>query len=120
MCHCARCCGICRITSATARRSRHQWSRACWPASTMCCARSARRPPERRSAVRLRRWPASVAACFRLLLLALLALVCSRALSFVLARIGFYRLVWHPALFDLALFVIVLGGLASLSADWFY
>ena len=46
-----------------------------------------------------------------LLLLALLALALSRTLSFVLARTGFYRLVWHPALFDLALYVIVLGAL---------
>lgn len=47
-----------------------------------------------------------------LLLLALLALALLRTLSFVLARTGFYRLVWHPALFDLALYVIVLGALS--------
>ena len=31
---------------------------------------------------------------------------------------GLYRLVWHPALFDLALFVIVLGGVLSLALSW--
>ena len=46
-----------------------------------------------------------------LLLLALVALGIARVLSKVLARIGFYRLVWHPALFDFALFIIVLGVL---------
>jgi protein-S-isoprenylcysteine O-methyltransferase Ste14 len=47
-----------------------------------------------------------------LLLLALLALAVSRALSALLARAGFYRLVWHPALFDLAMFIVVLGALS--------
>ena len=36
----------------------------------------------------------------------------------VLARAGFYRLVWHPALFDLALFVVLLYG-TSLAAPIF-
>jgi len=31
---------------------------------------------------------------------------------------GVYRLVWHPALFDLALFVIVLGGVITLASSW--
>jgi hypothetical protein len=53
-----------------------------------------------------------------LLLLALLALALSRGLSLVLARAGFYRLVWHPALFDLALFVLLLGALSSFFPDW--
>jgi hypothetical protein len=55
-----------------------------------------------------------------LLLLSLLSLAVSRALSFILARVGVYRLVWHPALFDCALFVIVLGGFTFLSSDWHY
>jgi hypothetical protein len=54
-----------------------------------------------------------------LLLLALLALGIARLLARVLARLGVYRLVWHPALFDLALFVIVLGSLALFTSDWF-
>jgi len=53
-----------------------------------------------------------------LLLLALAALVVSRLLNLVLARTGFYKLVWHPALFDLSLFVIVLGALAHFTRYW--
>ena len=49
-----------------------------------------------------------------LLLLAILALVCTRVLGRLLMRVGFYRLVWHPALFDFALFFILLGGLSVL------
>jgi protein-S-isoprenylcysteine O-methyltransferase Ste14 len=46
-----------------------------------------------------------------LLLLTLAALVVSRlCINLVLARTGFYRVVWHPALFDFSLFVIVLGA----------
>jgi hypothetical protein len=55
-----------------------------------------------------------------LLLLSLLSLIASRALGYVLARLGFYRLVWHPALFDAALFVIVLGGLTFFFSNWLY
>jgi hypothetical protein len=54
-----------------------------------------------------------------LLLLMLPALLLSRVLSGVMARTGFYRLVWHPALFDLSLFVIVLGGLSFFVSNWF-
>jgi len=49
-----------------------------------------------------------------LLLLAILALVCTRALGRLLMRLGFYRLVWHPALFEFALFFIVLGSFSIL------
>lgn len=55
-----------------------------------------------------------------LLLLSLFALAASRMLSHLLGRFGFYRLVWHPALFDFALFVIVLGALSFLSSNLFY
>jgi hypothetical protein len=54
-----------------------------------------------------------------LLLLALLALVVSRVLNLFLARLGFYRLVWHPALFDFSLFIIVLGSLSFFASNWF-
>jgi hypothetical protein len=54
-----------------------------------------------------------------LLLLMLPALLVSRVLARVLARVGFYRLVWHPALFDLSLFVIVLGSLVFFASNWF-
>ncbi len=53
-----------------------------------------------------------------LLLLMLPALLVSRVLGSLLARAGFYRLVWHPALFDFSLFVIVLGSLAHFASNW--
>lgn len=53
-----------------------------------------------------------------LLLLALAALVVCRILNLALGRTGFYRRVWHPALFDFSLFVIVLGALAYLTRNW--
>ncbi|TCS39353.1 uncharacterized protein DUF1656 [Paucimonas lemoignei] len=55
-----------------------------------------------------------------LLVQSLLALALSRGMSWVLARLGFYRLVWHPALFDAALFVLILGALVFLSSTGFY
>ena len=51
----------------------------------------------------------------RMLVLALLAYLVNLLLRRILARLGVYRLVWHPALFDLALFVLVLGGMAQVS-----
>ncbi len=36
----------------------------------------------------------------------------------LLAGLGLYRLVWHRPLFDLALFVILLGGVVALSSHW--
>jgi protein AaeX len=44
-----------------------------------------------------------------LLLTALLSMGAARVLSYGMARIGLYRYVWHPALFDFSLFIIVLG-----------
>ncbi len=35
-------------------------------------------------------------------------------LRFVLARVGFYKLVWHRSLFNLALYVLVLGATVTL------
>jgi hypothetical protein len=55
-----------------------------------------------------------------LLLLSLLALASARALVHLLARLGFYRLVWHPALFDFALFIILLGGFTFLFPHGFF
>jgi hypothetical protein len=40
------------------------------------------------------------------------ALPISAVLRFLLNRIGFYRLVWHRPLFDLALLVILTGGVS--------
>ncbi|SAI55060.1 component of multidrug efflux system [Bordetella ansorpii] len=53
-----------------------------------------------------------------LLVLGVIAWAANWALRRVLARAGFYRLVWHPALFDLALFVVLLYGI-SLAAPYF-
>lgn len=50
-----------------------------------------------------------------LLLLAGVALVCARAVRRLLAIVGVYRWVWHPALFDLALYVLVLYALTCLT-----
>ena len=56
-----------------------------------------------------------------LLLLAGGALACSWATRRLLATVGAYRWIWHPALFDLALYVLVLYVLAYLTgatATW--
>lgn len=50
-----------------------------------------------------------------LLVWAALALPVTVLLRALLRRAGAYRLVWHAPLFDLALFVLVLGGVAALS-----
>ncbi|WP_431107051.1 DUF1656 domain-containing protein [Variovorax paradoxus] len=50
-----------------------------------------------------------------LLLLAAGALPCAWAMRRLLAIVGAYRWIWHPALFDLALYVLVLCALASLT-----
>jgi len=44
------------------------------------------------------------------LVLMLAAYAVNRALRGVIGRTGFYALVWHRALFDLALYVLVLGA----------
>ncbi len=55
-----------------------------------------------------------------LLLLALVALAGTRVLGKLLLRLGFYRLVWHPALFEFALFFILLGSLSTLMTHYGY
>jgi len=50
-----------------------------------------------------------------ILLLAAGALPCAWAMRRLLAIVGAYRWIWHPALFDLALYVLVLCTLASLT-----
>lgn len=45
-----------------------------------------------------------------LLLLAIFAFFCTMLAGRILMRTGFYRLLWHPALFELALFFIFLGS----------
>lgn len=51
-----------------------------------------------------------------LLLWAAIALLASAVLRRLLAWAGFYRFVWHRALFDLALTVILLGGTVGLAS----
>lgn len=46
-----------------------------------------------------------------LLILAIGSLFLTRLVSYALARLGFYRFIWHVALFDFALFIIILGAL---------
>jgi hypothetical protein len=48
-----------------------------------------------------------------------LALLASAGLRFVLTRLGFYRLVWHRPLFDLALLVILTGAISALCNHFF-
>ncbi|MDR0934286.1 MAG: DUF1656 domain-containing protein [Burkholderiaceae bacterium] len=43
------------------------------------------------------------------IVMAIAALAVASLISRTLARFGVYRYVWHPALFDLAIFVIVMG-----------
>jgi hypothetical protein len=50
-----------------------------------------------------------------LMLLALFAFGLSWLLRRCLAALGCYRWVWHPALFDLALYALLLWGLSTLS-----
>ena len=50
-----------------------------------------------------------------ILVLALVAFIINLILKRVLAIVGVYQAIWHPALFDFALFVIVLCGAANIS-----
>ncbi|WP_118181231.1 DUF1656 domain-containing protein [Paraburkholderia phosphatilytica] len=50
-----------------------------------------------------------------ILVLMLIAYLINLGIRTVLARIGFYRLVWHRSVFDLALYVLVLGLVAIVS-----
>ncbi|HQT76597.1 MAG: hypothetical protein B7Z80_06965 [Rhodospirillales bacterium 20-64-7] len=52
-----------------------------------------------------------------LLIWMLLAYGLSFPVRRLLSSVGFYRLVWHRALFDFALFVILLG-IVTISANW--
>jgi hypothetical protein len=53
-----------------------------------------------------------------LLLWLVVAYVLSTLLSAQLRRVGFYRFVWHRALFDFAIFVCLLGGVVYLSSEY--
>ncbi|WP_395681313.1 DUF1656 domain-containing protein [Inquilinus sp.] len=43
------------------------------------------------------------------------ALLLTGVLRFVLGRIGAYRWIWHPALFDVSMAVIILTALVALT-----
>ncbi|MDR1311312.1 MAG: DUF1656 domain-containing protein [Burkholderiaceae bacterium] len=43
------------------------------------------------------------------ILMVLGALCVARCVCYLLARFGFYRYVWHPALFDFSLLIIIMG-----------
>jgi len=49
---------------------------------------------------------------------ALIALALCAALRRALARVGFYRLVWHRPLVDLSLLVIILAAVAAYLPRW--
>jgi hypothetical protein len=51
-----------------------------------------------------------------LLIWAVLALAPLLVLRRLLAGFGLYRFVWHRALFDIALYVVILGALAASSS----
>jgi hypothetical protein len=48
----------------------------------------------------------------------LLAYLLHSGVRLVLLRTQVYRYVWHPPLFDLALYVLVLGALFALVRSW--
>ena len=53
-----------------------------------------------------------------LLVWALIALSLTAGLRRVLARVGFYRLVWHRPLVDLSLLVIIMAVVAAALPLW--
>jgi Protein of unknown function (DUF1656) len=48
-----------------------------------------------------------------------LAYVLARGVSKVMGRIGLYRHVWHPALFDFAVYVCIVTSLVFASKEFF-
>lgn len=53
-----------------------------------------------------------------LLVWAGLALLLTLLVRTALHRFGFYRWVWHSAVFDIAVFIILLGGVITLASAW--
>jgi hypothetical protein len=53
-----------------------------------------------------------------LLVWILLALPLAAVLRRLLEWLGVYRLVWHRPLFDLALLVLVVGGIVAAAQQW--
>ncbi|MDF3881948.1 DUF1656 domain-containing protein [Cupriavidus basilensis] len=50
-----------------------------------------------------------------LLALMLVTFAITTCMRVLLARLGFYRLVWHRSLFNLAIYLIVLGGVVAIA-----
>ncbi|MDR0997117.1 MAG: DUF1656 domain-containing protein [Zoogloeaceae bacterium] len=50
-----------------------------------------------------------------ILVLMLVAYLLNIGICMALTRLGFYRLVWHRAIFDLGIYVLVLGVLVFVS-----
>jgi len=50
------------------------------------------------------------------MLWALVAIVVSIPLRWLLTEVGFYRFVWHRGLFDICLLIILWGGFAALAS----
>lgn len=46
------------------------------------------------------------------------AMLISAVFRRVLGWLGFYRFVWHRPLFDLALLIILLGGVVAIHTQW--
>ncbi len=53
-----------------------------------------------------------------LLIWGILAIAISIFLRRVLIIVGFYRLVWHRGLFDLALIIVLWGSVTALAANY--
>ena len=54
-----------------------------------------------------------------LLLWGVLAYALARVVSRLMGRVGLYRHIWHPALFDFALYVCTVTGLVFASKEFF-
>ena len=54
-----------------------------------------------------------------LLIWVIAALPVTALIRRLFVRVGLYRFVWHRPLFDLALLVIVLGGVVAVTSPWF-
>ena len=54
-----------------------------------------------------------------LLLWSVLAYALARIISRLIARAGLYRRIWHPALFDFALYICVVASLVFASKEFF-
>ncbi len=53
-----------------------------------------------------------------LLVWGVIALLITALVRRILARVGFYRLVWHRPLVDLSLLVIILAAVSAIPPDW--